>query len=145
SEMGMVDGLDEAAEDLAALGELRVFPEVVLVVNLQDQGHAALRSEGQAALESFDGELPAGVERELGAALATEDAAVVAAQSRGHVDPALLPGDLPGAEGGVRMGEVGRTAEHGDTAPAVLDLASKAGPVGFVGHFQEACIPFQAF
>jgi len=48
----------------------------------------------------------------------------------GHVDPALLLGDLGVAEGFVRVREVGRAAHHRDGHPEVADLPRVYAPSG---------------
>jgi hypothetical protein len=140
----MFDRIDELAEDVHLLGEFGILPEVVLVVVFDDEGDAALGRVGETGVDGFGGEFHAFIDAQLGTPLAAEDAAVGAAEGVGHVDPAFLLGDFLLAEGGVGMGEVGRAAHHRDDAPGVLDFLAKAGPVRFIGHLEEAGIPFES-
>ena len=137
-------GVHQGAEDVHLLRELRVEPEVVLVVVLEDERHAAFLGMRDAGADAVGGEAHTFGVGELGATLAAKHAAVGPAQRVGHVNPALLLGDLGVAKGLVRMREVGRAAHHRDGHPEVGDLTAEDRPVGLVGHLEEARVEFQA-
>ena len=111
---------------------------------LEDERYAAFLGVRNAGGDAVGGETHAFGVGEFGAALAAEDAAIGAAESVGHVDPALLFGDLGVAEGLVRVREVGRAAHHRDGHSEVGDLTAEDLPVGCVGHLEEARIELQA-
>ena len=111
---------------------------------LEDERHAAFLGVRDAGGDAVGREADAFGVGQLGAALATEHAAVGAAERMGHVDPTLLLGDLGVAEGLVRVREVGRAAQHRDGHPEVGDLTAEDRPVGRVGHLEEAGVELQA-
>ncbi len=144
TEVRMIHGIDEFAEDIHLLCELGILPEIVLVVIFDDERDAALLCVWQARINRVRRELHAFVDAEFGSSLAAEHAAVAATERVRHVDPAFLLRDLFFTERGIGMGEVGRAAHHRDDFASVLDLLAKARPVFFISHLQEACIPLQA-
>ena len=94
AEVRRIDAIDQVAEDVHLLGELGILPVVVLVVVLQDQRDAALRRVRQTGGDALGGVPQAVLARHLRPPLAAEHAAVLPAELRAHVDPALLLLDL---------------------------------------------------
>ena len=144
AEVWMVDGVDELTEDLHLLGKLGVLPEVVLVVVFQDQDDATVGGIGQAGGDRLSSQGHAFVDRELRPPLTGEHAAVLATERVDHLNPPHLLGDLGLAEGLAWVGEVGRTAEHGDGHPTGLHLLTKPRPGSLISHLKKACIPLKA-
>jgi hypothetical protein len=127
----------------SSLGELRVLPEVVLVVVLDDERDAGRRRVGQAGLDALGRQAYAFFTRELGAALPGENSTGEAAQGRRHVDPGLLLLDLLATILRVRVGEIGGAAEHRDAETPVLGEAPVPPPRGGLAQVQEAAVELE--
>src|SRR3954462_11061967 len=117
--MGGMNSRDEIAEDVHLLGEFGIGPVVVLVVVFDDQLDAGAGGVGDAGFDTFGGVADAFFAGDFGAALAGEDAAEAATEGGGHVDEALFVVDFLAAEAGIRVGEIGGAAEHGNGQAAI--------------------------
>ena len=144
SKMGMLNSLDQLAEDVHLLGELGILPEIVLVVIFDNQCDIQLFRPRQAGSNALRCESDARLARQFRAPLAAEDAAVAGAEFCSHFDPAELAGDLQLAKVGIGMGKVGAAAEHRDDHSASFHRQAKPWPLAAVSHFEKTGVPFQS-
>ncbi len=132
-------------KDVFRLRELRVPPGAVLVVVLHAEHDVAARGVVERAADPLDGAGDAVGARELGIALAAERPAMARAHADGQVDRRLLPLHLAPPFIGVRMGEVGREADHRGDLSGLLHGADDRVDVGGIEPAEKSVVMLDAF
>jgi hypothetical protein len=144
-EVGMfAHRLQEIAEDVCRLGKFGILPEAILIVVLKDERHAVLRGKGETVLDGSGGELNALLAGNIRTTLAAQDAAEGGPQGIRHFDPPLLLLNFLRPEGGIGMGEIGRTTEHRDLKVHLFARLPIAGPGGGILKVDDEGIEFHS-
>jgi hypothetical protein len=139
-----LDPINEFAKYIHLLGKFRILPVVVLVVVLNDQRDPALGGVRNARLDAVGGVANSIGPGNLRPPLARKHAAEFGAQCRPHVDPRFLRVDLLLAECRIRVREVRRAAEHGNTQSLVHRDLPRRRPKFRIAQFQKARVKLQA-